>query len=184
MSRGHLTSSVYPLPEEPGLHGSRETPRFYNARSDLLGSHTDDSVITTQKQFDNNSPWNMPVHSAQPVFPRGYAHTSQHPQTMALHCENERLTHEDRVCLPVPFFHCFGCVLGVMAVLTHRSTMVIVEEFDALMVLEAIHKERATAVYGVPTMYIAELNHPMFDQFDLTSLPHRYHRWCRRAAGG
>jgi fatty-acyl-CoA synthase len=84
--------------------------------------------------------------------------------------ENEMLAAADRVCLPVPFFHCFGCVLGVMAVLTHRSTMVVVEEFDALQVLQAIHKERATAVYGVPTMYIAELNHPLFAEFDLTSL--------------
>ena len=72
--------------------------------------------------------------------------------------------------LPVPFFHCFGCVLGVMANLTHRSTMIIVEDFDAGLVLQAIHKERATAVYGVPTMFIAELNHPDFDTFDLSSL--------------
>ena len=76
----------------------------------------------------------------------------------------------DRVTLPVPFFHCFGCVLGVMACLTHRTTMIIVEDFDAGLVLQAIHKERATSVYGVPTMYINELNHPDFDRFDLTSL--------------
>ncbi len=84
--------------------------------------------------------------------------------------EGQRLGAEDRVTLPVPFFHCFGCVLGVMACLTHRSTMIIVEDFDAGLVLQAIHKERATAVYGVPTMFIAELNHPDFDTFDLTSL--------------
>ena len=84
--------------------------------------------------------------------------------------EGQKLTPLDRVTLPVPFFHCFGCVLGVMACLTHRSTMIIVEEFDASLVLQAIHKERATAVYGVPTMFIAELNHPDFDSFDLSSL--------------
>ena len=84
--------------------------------------------------------------------------------------EGQRLGAADRVTLPVPFFHCFGCVLGVMACLTHRSTMIIVEDFNAELVLQAIHKERATAVYGVPTMFIAELNHPDFDKFDLSSL--------------
>ena len=67
--------------------------------------------------------------------------------------EGQKLGPDDRVTLPVPFFHCFGCVLGVMANLTHRSTMIIVEEFDAGLVLQAVHKERATSVYGVPTMF-------------------------------
>lgn len=84
--------------------------------------------------------------------------------------EGQKLAPNDRVCLPVPFFHCFGCVLGVMACLTHRTTMVIVESFDAEMVLYAIHREKATAVYGVPTMFIAELNHPNFKQYDMSSL--------------
>ena len=84
--------------------------------------------------------------------------------------EGQKLGAEDRVCLPVPFFHCFGCVLGVMACLTHRCTMLIVEDFNAELVLQALHKEKATAVYGVPTMFIAELNHPDFDSFDLSHL--------------
>ena len=84
--------------------------------------------------------------------------------------EGQKLGAEDRVCLPVPFFHCFGCVLGVMACLTHRCTMLIVEEFNAELVLQALDKEKATAVYGVPTMFIAELNHPDFDSFDLSHL--------------
>ncbi len=171
--RGHLTSSVYPYLKNLVYMGPEKHRGFYNAPElILLGSHTDDSVITeAQKQFDNNSPVNMQYTSGTTGFPKGVMLTHRNILNNGFYIgENERLTHEDRVCLPVPFFHCFGCVLGVMAVLTHRSTMVIVEEFDALMVLEAIHKERATAVYGVPTMYIAELNHPMFDQFDLTSL--------------
>jgi fatty-acyl-CoA synthase len=84
--------------------------------------------------------------------------------------ERQRLTPADRVCLPVPLFHCFGCVLGVLAILTHRATAVMVELFDPLMVLAAVQKARATALYGVPTMFIAELAHPMFDMFDLSSL--------------
>jgi fatty-acyl-CoA synthase len=70
----------------------------------------------------------------------------------------------------VPLFHCFGCVLAICAIITHGSTMVFVEEFDPLMVLASVQKERCTALYGVPTMFIAELNHPMFSMFDLSSL--------------
>ena len=84
--------------------------------------------------------------------------------------EGMKLTPNDRVCLPVPYFHCFGCVLGIMAILTHRCTIVGIEDFDAEMVLRAIDRERATAVYGVPTMYIAELNHPDFEKYDMSSL--------------
>jgi fatty-acyl-CoA synthase len=80
------------------------------------------------------------------------------------------LTEKDRLCIPVPFFHCFGCVLGVMACVTHGTTMVPVEIFDPLKVLQTIEAEKCTAVHGVPTMFIAELEHPDFKNFDLSSL--------------
>jgi fatty-acyl-CoA synthase len=67
-------------------------------------------------------------------------------------------------------FHCFGSVLGLCAIVTHGATMVFTEDFDPLMVLASVQKEKCTALYGVPTMFIAELNHPMFDMFDLSSL--------------
>jgi fatty-acyl-CoA synthase len=138
----------------------------------LVGSHLDDSILKEVcATFDNNSVVNMQYTSGTTGFPKGVMLTHRNILNNGFYIgENEKLSAKDRVCLPVPFFHCFGCVLGVMAVLTHHSTMIIVEEFDALMVLEAIHKERATAVYGVPTMFIAELNHPLFAQFDLSSL--------------
>jgi fatty-acyl-CoA synthase len=79
-------------------------------------------------------------------------------------------TQADRLLVCVPLFHCFGCVLAMCAVITHGSTMVFVEDFDPLMVLASVQKEKCTALYGVPTMFIAELNHPMFDLFDLSSL--------------
>jgi acyl-CoA synthetase (AMP-forming)/AMP-acid ligase II len=84
--------------------------------------------------------------------------------------DNQRLSERDIVCLPVPLFHCFGLVLGMMALLTHGSTAAIVEWVDPLLVRATIQKEKCTAVYGVPTMFIAELNHPMFKMFDLSSL--------------
>ena len=92
-------------------------------------------------------------------------------------CNNGYLTgvHLDfsentRLCICVPLFHCFGLVLGILNCVVHGCTMVIVERFDPLLVLACIHKEKCTSLYGVPTMYISMLNHPMFDIFDLTSL--------------
>jgi fatty-acyl-CoA synthase len=84
--------------------------------------------------------------------------------------ERQNFGADDRVCLPVPLFHCFGIVLGVMAILTHGATTVLLETFDPVMALAAVQKEKATALYGVPTMFIAEMTHPMFPLFDVSSL--------------
>jgi fatty-acyl-CoA synthase len=85
--------------------------------------------------------------------------------------ERERLDPSDRICVPVPFYHCFGMVMGNLAALTHGSCVVIPSEsFDAGACLEAVQEERCTALYGVPTMFIAELDHGDFHTFDLTSL--------------
>jgi fatty-acyl-CoA synthase len=80
-------------------------------------------------------------------------------------------TEQDRVCLPVPFYHCFGMVMGNLGCTTHGAAMIIpARAFDPLATLEAVQAERCTSLYGVPTMFIAELNHPDFATFDLTSL--------------
>ncbi|MBV8341913.1 MAG: AMP-binding protein, partial [Gammaproteobacteria bacterium] len=82
-----------------------------------------------------------------------------------------RLTPADRVCIPVPLYHCFGMVLGVLAASTHGAASVFPgDAFEPLAVLQCIARERCTALYGVPTMFIAELDHPRFGEFDLTSL--------------
>ncbi len=85
--------------------------------------------------------------------------------------EAMHLTEQDRLCIPVPFYHCFGMVLGNLACVTHGSCMVIPGAgFDPLTTLETVAEERCTGLHGVPTMFIAELNHPRFDEFDLSSL--------------
>lgn len=84
--------------------------------------------------------------------------------------EHMKFTAADKLCCCVPLFHCFGVVLATMNCLTHGCTQVMVERFNPLVVLASIHKERCTALYGVPTMFIAELHHPMFDLFDMSSL--------------
>jgi fatty-acyl-CoA synthase len=85
--------------------------------------------------------------------------------------ERIALTAEDRLCIPVPLYHCFGMVMGNLACVTHGATMIYPGEgFAARTVLEAVESERCTALYGVPTMFIAELNDPEFARFDLSSL--------------
>lgn len=82
-----------------------------------------------------------------------------------------RLSEQDRICVPVPMYHCFGCVIGTMVSLTSGAAMILPSaQFEALATLEAIHHERATAIYGVPTMFIAELEHPRFVEFNMDSL--------------
>ena len=85
--------------------------------------------------------------------------------------EGLKLTPADRLCIPVPLYHCFGMVMGNLGCLTHGSTMVYpAEAFDPLATLQAVAEERCTALYGVPTMFIAQLDHPEFAKFDLKSL--------------
>jgi len=85
--------------------------------------------------------------------------------------EAMRYTAEDKVCIPVPLYHCFGMVIGNLACMTHGSAMVLPGEgFDPLATLQTVAEERCTSLYGVPTMFIAELDHPEFNNFDLTSL--------------
>ena len=82
-----------------------------------------------------------------------------------------RYTEHDRVCVPVPFYHCFGCVMGNLGAVTHGACVVVPSEaFDPLAVLEAVSRERCTSLYGVPTMFIAALEEPRFAEFDLSSL--------------
>ncbi|OFX00654.1 MAG: AMP-binding protein [Alphaproteobacteria bacterium RIFCSPHIGHO2_12_FULL_63_12] len=83
----------------------------------------------------------------------------------------QRFTEDDRLCIPVPLYHCFGMVMAVLACVTHGAAMVFPDEaFDPASVLDAIEQERCTALYGVPTMFIAELDHPSFKGRDLSSL--------------
>ena len=114
---------------------------------------------------------NMQYTSGTTGFPKGVLLTHYN----ILNCgkatgEAMKYTMDDKLLACVPMFHCFGCVLALCAVITNGATMVMLEDFDALKVLESVHNERCTILYGVPTMFIAELNHPDFDKFDLTSL--------------
>jgi fatty-acyl-CoA synthase len=124
-----------------------------------------------QDSLDAEDVINMQYTSGTTGFPKGVQLTHANIVKNAFHIgECMELGPEDRVCIPVPFFHCFGCVLGTLNTVTHEGTMVPVESFDAEKVLQAVHQERCTAVLGVLTMFIAELEHPDFEQYDTSSL--------------
>jgi fatty-acyl-CoA synthase len=121
-------------------------------------------------QFDD--PINIQYTSGTTGFPKG-ATLSHHNIVNNAFFTGEvlRYTEEDRVCIPVPFYHCFGMVVGNLACTTHGACIVVPgEAFDPVLVLDAVQAERCTSLYGVPSMFIAELDHPRFEEFDLSSL--------------
>ncbi|WP_257454457.1 AMP-binding protein [Archangium lipolyticum] len=137
------------------------------------GTHVSERTLADREatlQFDD--PINIQYTSGTTGFPKG-ATLSHHNVLNNGFFVGEAigLTPEDRVCIPVPFYHCFGMVMGNLACTSHGSTMVIPSEaFDPLAVMQTVGAERCTALYGVPTMFIAELDHPRFAEFDFSSL--------------
>jgi fatty-acyl-CoA synthase len=115
---------------------------------------------------------NIQYTSGTTGFPKGAMLTHRNLLMNAYYVgQRLRFTDQDRLCIPVPFYHCFGCVMGTLMCAVYGSAMVVPSEsFDPLATLQAIQNERCTAVYGVPTMFIAELNHPRFAEFQLSSL--------------
>jgi fatty-acyl-CoA synthase len=128
------------------------------------------AALEATLQFDD--PINIQYTSGTTGFPKGATLSHHNILNNALFIgEALHYSERDRVCIPVPFYHCFGMVLGNLACTTHGSCMVVPgEAFDPLGVLETVQAERCTSLYGVPTMFIGELDHPRFSQFDLSSL--------------
>jgi fatty-acyl-CoA synthase len=136
---------------------------------DHIAAHELEARETTL-QFDD--PINIQYTSGTTGFPKG-ATLSHHNILNNAYFVGEilRYTERDRICVPVPFYHCFGCVLGNLAAVTHGSAVVIPgESFDPDSSLRAIEAERCTSIYGVPTMFIAQLDHPRFSSFQLETL--------------
>ena len=171
--RGELYSSRFPELRNVIFIGQQKHRGMYNTQELLLlGGHVDDSEIDAiQETLSCHDVVNMQYTSGTTGFPKGVMLSHHNILNNGFSVgECMKFTSAEKVMTPVPLFHCFGCVLSLCAVITHGATMVLVEEFDPLMVLASVQREKCTAIYGVPTMFIAELNHPMFDMFDLSSL--------------
>jgi fatty-acyl-CoA synthase len=133
---------------------------------------SDAAVDRRQGEIGAQDVVNIQYTSGTTGFPKG-AMLSHRNLLMNAYHVGQRLSlgDRDRLCIPVPFYHCFGCVMGTLACAVAGAAMVVpAESFDPLATLQAIQDERCTAVYGVPTMFIAELHHPRFAEFDLKSL--------------
>jgi fatty-acyl-CoA synthase len=140
-------------------------------RADAAGTTMNDlAAREASLQFDD--PINIQYTSGTTGFPKGATLTHHNILNNGFFVgRTMRLTEADRVCIPVPFYHCFGMVLGNLACSTHGACMVVPgEAFDPQKALEAASEEKCTALYGVPTMFIAELDHPEFARFDLSRL--------------
>jgi fatty-acyl-CoA synthase len=171
--RGFLKSERFPTVKNVVYIGQEKLRGMYNTQEVLLlGKNVDDEVLRREGRLINcHDVVNMQYTSGTTGFPKGVMLTHHNIANNGYFTgAGMGFTANDKLCCCVPLFHCFGVVLATMNVLTHGCTQVMVERFDPLVVLASVHKERCTALYGVPTMFIAELSHPMFDLFDLTSL--------------
>jgi fatty-acyl-CoA synthase len=156
------------------LAGARETPPgfvSYDTLRTAAGSVTESELEARAAAVGVDDVINMQYTSGTTGFPKGVMLSSRnivnngHALAAVL-----GYTPDDRLCLCVPLFHCFGCVIGVLGAYTHGACLCPLEAFDPLRVLETVQSEQCTALYGVPTMFLAELEHPQFSRFDLTSL--------------
>ncbi len=171
--RGRLHSEKFPSLRHVIFIGQQKHRGLFTTREMMmLGEYCgDEDLERIKNSLDAHDVINMQYTSGTTGFPKGVMLSHYNILNNGYFIgERQKFTEQDRLCLPVPMFHCFGCVLGIMAALIHGTTLVPLELFDPLLVLAAVQKERCTALYGVPTMFIAELAHPMFDLFDLRSL--------------
>ncbi|MBK4738977.1 AMP-binding protein [Noviherbaspirillum pedocola] len=170
---GRLQSERLPRLRQVIRLGAEKTGGMLNF-DDLLDADDEDlrrlREVSRQLQFDD--PINIQFTSGTTGAPKGATLTHHNILNNGFFIgEAMRLTDADRLCIPVPLYHCFGMVLGNLACVTHGATMVYPGEgFDAKAVLETVQAERCTGLHGVPTMFIALLEHPDFAQYDLSTL--------------
>lgn len=173
IQRGKLKSDHFPALRNVVYVGQEKYRGMYNtAELLLLGKNVPDQEFQRLRSLSQcHDVVNMQYTSGTTGFPKGVMLTHHNIANNGyLTGVHMKFTADDKCCVCVPLFHCFGVVLATMCCLTHGSTQVMVERFDPLVTLASIHKERCTVLHGVPTMFIAQLNHPMFELFDVRSL--------------
>ncbi|XRG80563.1 AMP-binding protein [Rossellomorea sp. GAMAL-10_SWC] len=170
---GELHSSRLPFLRNVIVLGEKKYPGTFSW-NELISMAKNTSDIELDKRIARMSPYdviNMQYTSGTTGFPKGVMLTHSNIVNNGFNIANcMELTKADRLCIPVPFFHCFGCVLGTMACVTVGATMVPVQDFSPKRVLQTVQDEKCTGLHGVPTMFIAELNEPDFSKYDLSTL--------------
>jgi len=170
---GKLNSERFPFLKNVIYIGDKNHPGMYNWNDlyEMAKSVTDEELMNVQKSLDIHDVINMQYTSGTTGFPKGVMLTHYNIVNNGKSIGDcMKLTHEDKLCIPVPFFHCFGCVLGIMACVTHGTTIVGIDHFNPLKVMETLQNEECTAVHGVPTMFIAMLEHKDFSKFKFPKL--------------
>lgn len=170
---GKLEAKRLPRLKNVILIGDEHKPGMFTWEDILerAAEVSDEELTHVQNSLDADDVINMQYTSGTTGFPKGVMLSHKNIVNNAINvaaCQN--ITEQDRICIPVPFFHCFGCVMGTLASVATGATMVPIISFEPLKVLQAVQDEKCTALYGVPTMFIAELNHPEFSTFDVSSL--------------
>ncbi|MDD4759038.1 MAG: AMP-binding protein [Lascolabacillus sp.] len=171
--RGKLKSDRFPKLKNVVYIGQEKYRGMYNtAEILLLGKNVPDNEFKRLRSLTNcHDVVNMQYTSGTTGFPKGVMLTHHNIANNGyLTGVHMNFTKDDKCCICVPLFHCFGVVLATMCCLTHGSTQVMVEKFDPLLTLVSVHKERCTVLHGVPTMFISMLNHSMFSLFDMSFL--------------
>ncbi|PIF05836.1 MAG: AMP-binding protein [Draconibacterium sp.] len=172
-ARGELVSTRFPYLKNVVYVGRQKHRGMFNTTElMLLGNHIDDIELENAKDsLDCHNVVMMHYTSGTTGLPKGVmlSHHNILNNGFAVG-ECMKFSAKDKLLVCVPLFRTFGSVLGVCGVVTHGATLVFTEEFEPVMVMASVQKEKCTALYGVPTMFIEELKHPMFDMFDLSSL--------------
>lgn len=170
---GELNNPMLPYLKDVIYVGEKCHPGMYkwNDLYTMADSVTDDEYLAAYNSLTPHETINMQYTSGTTGFPKGVmlSHFNIINNGKSIG-DRMKFTEEDKLCVPVPFFHCFGLVLAIMASLTHGTAMVPLEYYQPLKVMEAIQNEGCTAVHGVPTMFIAMLEHPDFKKFKFTKL--------------
>ncbi|WP_282020460.1 AMP-binding protein [Planomicrobium okeanokoites] len=171
--KGEIDSAVLPKFKRVIVMSENQNPGIFTwSEFEAFADRVSDEQLEERFQsMDPDDVINIQYTSGTTGFPKGVMLTHLNVVNNGkLVGDTMNLTEHDRLCIPVPFFHCFGCVLGTMAAVTHSTTMVIAEQFEPKRVLQMVQDEKCTGLHGVPTMFIAELNHPDFASFDTSTL--------------
>lgn len=170
---GQLNSKRLPLLKNVIVFSEKKYNGAYNWFDimEMAENVSDNDLKARTVELSPDDVINMQYTSGTTGFPKGVMLTHSNLTNNGYNiAQCMKLTEQDRLCIPVPFFHCFGCVIGTLAAVSVGATMVPIQEFDPEVVLRTVEQEKCTALHGVPTMFISELNHPNFENYDLSTL--------------